>query len=75
MNMMMNMAMGAQEEEDKVAELPPEPTDPRVKEICRHFGIDDKICEKLNKARVGGSRLSLVRFRALFAGHEDQRRL
>ena len=53
MNMaaMMNMAMGNNDEdEEKVAQPPPDPIDPRVKEICRHFGIDDKICEKLNKA-------------------------
>mmetsp|Transcript_22115 Transcript_22115/g.41701 ORF Transcript_22115/g.41701 Transcript_22115/m.41701 type:complete len:259 (-) Transcript_22115:58-834(-) len=53
MNMaaMMGMAMGNNppEEEEKV-EPPVEPIDPRVKDICRHFGIDDKICEKLNKA-------------------------
>ena len=53
MNMaaMMNMAMGNTEDEmEKVAIPPPEPIDPRVREICRHFGIDDKICQKLNKA-------------------------
>jgi hypothetical protein len=58
MNMaaMMNMAMGnADEEEEKVARPPPDPIDPRVKEICRHFGIDDKICEKLNKAGMVSS--------------------
>ena len=38
---MMNMAMGNNdEEEEKVAQPPPDPIDPRVKEICRHFGID-----------------------------------
>lgn len=60
MNMaaMMGMAMGnAEEEEEKVAAPPPDPIDPRVKEICRHFGIDDKICEKLNK--VGFSMLHM----------------
>lgn len=55
MNMaaMMNMAMGnTEDEQEKVAIPPPEPIDPRVREICRHFGIDDKICQKLNKARM-----------------------
>ncbi|CAE7724541.1 unnamed protein product [Symbiodinium sp. KB8] len=55
---MMNMAammkmMGPQEEETVAVEPrapPPDPIDPRVKDICRNFGIDDKICEKLNKA-------------------------
>jgi len=32
------------------ADPPPEPIDSRVRDICRHFNIDDKICEKLNKA-------------------------
>ncbi|CAE6966907.1 unnamed protein product [Symbiodinium sp. CCMP2456] len=53
---MMNMAammkmMGPQEEETVEPRAPPpDPIDPRVKDICRNFGIDDKICEKLNKA-------------------------
>lgn len=50
MNMaaMMNNMMEPQEEER--VQPPPDPIDSRVKEICRHFGIEDKICEKLNKA-------------------------
>lgn len=50
MNMaaMMNNVMEPQEE--KKVEPPPDPIDSRVRDICRHFGIEDKICEKLNKA-------------------------
>mmetsp|Transcript_20977 Transcript_20977/g.37779 ORF Transcript_20977/g.37779 Transcript_20977/m.37779 type:complete len:219 (-) Transcript_20977:97-753(-) len=51
--MMSNMAaMGAAAEPEAEA-APPEPSEPvdsRVKEICRHFNIEQKICEKLNKA-------------------------
>ncbi|CAE7895316.1 osm1 [Symbiodinium microadriaticum] len=45
---MMNNMMEPQEE--KTVEPPPDPIDSRVRDICRHFGIEEKICEKLNKA-------------------------
>merc|ERR1711861_90908 len=52
--MMSNMAaMGAastEKEESAAAPEPSEPIDSRVREICRHFNIEQKICEKLNKA-------------------------
>jgi len=46
-------AMGAastEKEESAAAPEPSEPIDSRVREICRHFNIEQKICEKLNKA-------------------------
>eukprot|EP00933_Yihiella_yeosuensis_P080510 TRINITY_DN93953_c0_g1_i1.p1 TRINITY_DN93953_c0_g1~~TRINITY_DN93953_c0_g1_i1.p1 ORF type:complete len:362 (-),score=71.93 TRINITY_DN93953_c0_g1_i1:33-992(-) len=41
---------GSEDAAPKVEIEPQEPVDSRVKEICRHFNIEEKIMQKLNKA-------------------------
>lgn len=54
MNPMMMMPGMGMQGEMRPAMPPPGPaqasTDPRVRQLCRHFGIDDKTCSKLNAA-------------------------
>lgn len=48
----MSAMMGAASapEKKKEIQVPIEPVDSRVRDLCRYFSIDDRICEKLNKA-------------------------